>query len=64
MAGLKPAYGGSIPPFLVSVRPALVQMRALQMCGREEGSRVVIQYWLQLIQLTALLAWRQMLLIG
>lgn len=41
MVGLKPAYGGSNPPFLVrKVEP--VRMQALRMCGREEGSREVI----------------------
>lgn len=45
MVGLKPAYGGSTPPFLVSLIE-LEQMRAPRMCGKEEGSRVVILRWL------------------
>lgn len=42
MAGLKPTYGGSTPPFLVSLI-GLERMQALRMCGMAEGSRVVIQ---------------------
>lgn len=46
MVGLKPIDGGSTPPFLVSRSNLyeLERMRALQMCGRVEGSRKVIQY--------------------
>lgn len=47
MAGLKPVYGGSIPPFLVNLIE-LVQMRALQMCGMEGGIRVIILHLLRL----------------
>lgn len=56
MIGLKPIYGGSIPPFLVSgiwkgwlkIFRSLVKLvelgrrQALRMCDKEEGSRVVI----------------------
>lgn len=34
MVGLKPTYGGSIPPFL-GIAVVLEQMQVLQMCGRE-----------------------------
>ena len=61
MAGLKPTYGGSTPPFLVSLI-GLVRMPVLRMCGKEEGSRVVILHWLQLVQLTLLHVWQRMLL--
>lgn len=40
--GLKPSYGGSIPPFLV-ILLALARRLAPQRCGREEGIRVVTQ---------------------
>lgn len=49
MAGLKPVYGGSIPPFLGLVFE-LVQMQALRMCGKEEGIREVILRLLLLVQ--------------
>lgn len=56
MAGLKPVYGGSIPPFLVSgilrgwwwIFRSLVRLvelgrrQVLQMCDKGEGSREVI----------------------
>ena len=45
MAGLKLVHGGSIPPFLVSLI-GLERMLVPQMCGKEEGSHVVIQYLL------------------
>ena len=61
MIGLKPVYGGSIPPFLVSVI-GLEQMLALRMCDMEEGSRVVIQYLLMSVLLTGLHVLQQMLL--
>lgn len=48
VTGLKPVYGGSTPPFLVKcARVELEQKQALQMCGKEEGSREVIQCLLQ-----------------
>jgi len=37
-------------------------MPVLRMCGKEEGSRVVILHWLQLVQLTLLHVWQRMLL--
>lgn len=49
VAGLKPVYGGSTPPLLVSSLFELAQRRALQTCGKGEGSREVIQYLLRLI---------------
>lgn len=39
--GLKPAHGGSIPPFLVSML-VLGQTLVPRMCGRAGGIRVVI----------------------
>lgn len=42
MTGLKPVNGGSTPPFLVSW-PELERRQVLQMCGKGEGSRAVIQ---------------------
>ena len=45
MVGLKPAHGGSTPPFLVSLIE-LEQMQAPRMCDKGEGSRVVILHWL------------------
>lgn len=48
MAGLKPAYGGSIPPFLVNLIE-FEQMLAPRMCGKEGGSREVILRLLLLI---------------
>lgn len=55
MAGLKPVYGGSIPPFLVTgglrgrkqifrslVKFELGRRQVLRRCGKEEGSREVI----------------------
>lgn len=56
MAGLKPVYGGSIPPFLVvrglrgwkQIFRSLVKFvelerkQVLQRCGKEEGNREVI----------------------
>lgn len=48
--GLKPVYGGSIPPFL-GMGTELGRMRALQMCGRGEGIRGVILRLLWLVQL-------------
>lgn len=56
MAGLKPVYGGSIPPFLVSgglrgrkqVFRSLIKLvelgrrQALRRCDKEGGSREVI----------------------
>lgn len=41
MAGLKSAYGGSIPPFL-GIKAELERKLALQMCDRGEGIREVI----------------------
>lgn len=41
MAGLKPAYGGSIPPFLVNLIE-FERMLVLRMCDRGEGNREVI----------------------
>lgn len=41
MVGLKPANGGSIPPFLVSFL-GFERRQAAQMYGKEGGSRVVI----------------------
>lgn len=52
--GLKPAHGGSIPPFLVNLL-VLGQMLVLQMCGKVEGTRVVTQRLLKLFQLMLLL---------
>lgn len=45
VAGLKPVHGGSIPPFLVNLIE-LGQMLVPQMCGKGEGSRVVILHLL------------------
>lgn len=45
MAGLKPAYGGSIPPFLVSLIE-FGRMLAPRMCDKEEDSRGVILHLL------------------
>lgn len=59
--GLKPAHGGSIPPFLVSL-PVLEQMLVLQVCGKVEDNHVVILRLLKLIQLMLLLVWQQRLL--
>lgn len=53
-AGLKPAYGGSIPPFLVSLIE-FERMLVPQMCDKEEGSREVIPRLSLLILRTALL---------
>lgn len=47
VTGLKPAQGGSIPPFLVNGLLALEQKRAPQMCDREGGIREAIRYWLR-----------------
>lgn len=55
MAGLKLAYGGSIPPFLVS-EFEFVQRRAPQMCDKVGGSRGVILHWLSSFPLIVLLA--------
>lgn len=48
MVGLKPAYGGSIPPFL-DIVVELERKRALQMCDKEEGIREVILRLLLLV---------------
>lgn len=61
MAGLKPAHGGSIPPFLVN-GAELEQMLALQMCGMGEDIRGVILHLLLSGQLILLLVWQRMLL--
>lgn len=53
MVGLKPSYGGSIPSFL-GRGVGFVQMRALQMCGREEGIREVTLHLLWLVLLIGL----------
>lgn len=63
MVGLKPAYGGSIPPFL-DIKVELVRMQALQMCGKGEDTRGVILRLLLLVQLIRLLVWRRRLLRG
>lgn len=56
--GLKPAHGGSIPPFLVSLF-VLGQMLVPQMCGKVGGTRVVILRWSKLIRLMLPLVWQQ-----
>lgn len=61
MVGLKPTYGGSTPPFLVSLI-VLEQRQALQMCDKVGGSHEVILRWLQLVLLTLLHVWQRMLL--
>lgn len=57
MVGLKPIHGGSTPPFLVSVI-VLERMQAVQMCGKVEGSHVVIPRLWRLVLLREPLAWR------
>lgn len=58
MVGLKPAYGGSTPPFLVSLIE-LGQKQAPQMCDKGEGSRVITPRLLQSALLLELHVWRQ-----
>lgn len=53
MAGLKPAYGGSIPPFLGRV-VELVRMLVLQKCGKVVDIREVILHLLWLVRLIQL----------
>lgn len=48
MAGLKPVYGGSIPPFLVNLIE-FERMLVPRMCDKEEGSREVILHLLLLV---------------
>ena len=61
MVGLKPIYGGSTPPFLGS-STGLVQRQALRMCGRAEGSHIVILGLLRCVQLIELHVWQRRLL--
>ena len=63
MAGLKPAYGGSIPSFLVKKRVVgLEQMLVLRRCDREEDNHVIILHLYVEVQRIILLVLRQMLL--
>lgn len=61
VVGLKPAYGGSTPPFLGSY-VVLGQMQVPRRYDKEEGSHVVILHWLRLVLQTVLHVWQRMLL--
>lgn len=52
MAGLKPAYGGSIPPFLVNLIE-FEQMLVPRTCDKEGGNReVILRLLLLVLQIT------------